>query len=594
MSKASTFSLSNIPVVKRIHAITLVAVIGLIALSLAGSWQLRQALEDGTENDLRQQSEIALGVIKHFYGEAEAGRLTTDQAKNAAFDVLSAMRFDNGAGYFFVDDLQGMRLMNPVSPQLVGTNGLADKGPDGQNAVKLLVGVLKDRDAAAVRYAFAKPGKAEPQPKITYGMTFRPWNWFVATGAYVDEIDEKAHSAMLQAGIVVCIIAALTALVATLLARGIVDPLRRTVTDIDRLAAGDLETDIAGAERQDEIGRISRGLVELKRMSLRRVELEAETAQARHAAENERRQNEAARAGATQAQNEVVEALAAGLEKLSNGDLTFRLQDQFAADYEKLRSDFNATLARLEETMRVIATNTEVIRSGTDEIATAADDLSRRTEQQAASLEETAAALDEITATVRKTAEGSTQARDIVTKARTDAERSRQVVNDAVTAMSGIEKSAHQINQIIGVIDEIAFQTNLLALNAGVEAARAGDAGRGFAVVASEVRALAQRSAEAAKEIKGLISTSGQQVDHGVALVGETGAALERIVAQVSVINDVVAEIAASAGEQATGLHQVNRPSIKWTRSPNRTRPWSSNRPPRAGPWCRRRKNWRA
>ena len=189
---------------------------------------------------------------------------------------------------------------------------------------------------------------------------------------------------------------------------------------------------------------------------------------------------------------------------------------------------------------------------------TRADDLSRRTEQQAASLEETAAALDEITATVRRTADGARGAREAVREAQAEAERSRQVVGDTVQAITGIEASASQVAQIIGVIDEIAFQTNLLALNAGVEAARAGEAGRGFAVVAQEVRALAQRSADAAKEIKVHIGDSNRQVEAGVKLVGRTGEALQRIAAQVSAIDGIVSEIAASAQEQAAGLSQVN------------------------------------
>jgi methyl-accepting chemotaxis protein len=254
----------------------------------------------------------------------------------------------------------------------------------------------------------------------------------------------------------------------------------------------------------------------------------------------------------------VVDSLGKGIEKLAHGDLLFRLNDTLPPAYEKLRVDFNASMEKLQQAMLTINTNADAIRAGTDEIAVASDDLSRRTEQQAASLEETAAALDEITATVNKTAEGAKHARDVVSTAKSDAEKSGVVVRNAIEAMSGIEKSSKQISQIIGVIDEIAFQTNLLALNAGVEAARAGDAGRGFAVVASEVRALAQRSAEAAKEIKGLISTSAGQVDQGVDLVEETGKALERIVVQVAEINDVVSAIAASAQEQATGLHQVN------------------------------------
>ncbi|HEX3984553.1 MAG TPA: methyl-accepting chemotaxis protein, partial [Acidisoma sp.] len=208
--------------------------------------------------------------------------------------------------------------------------------------------------------------------------------------------------------------------------------------------------------------------------------------------------------------------------------------------------------------MQSVAANTAAVRSGAAEIGQATDDLSHRTEQQAASLEETAAALDEITATVRKTAASVDEARHLVEEARGGAERSGKVVRDAVAAMGGIENSSRQIGNIIGVIDEIAFQTNLLALNAGVEAARAGEAGRGFAVVATEVRALAQRSADAAKEIKTLISASGQQVALGVKLVGETGQALSMIVEQVMRLNGLVGEIAASAGEQATGLQQVN------------------------------------
>ena len=254
----------------------------------------------------------------------------------------------------------------------------------------------------------------------------------------------------------------------------------------------------------------------------------------------------------------VVNSLARGLDSLAAGDLTYRLDAEFPGDYRKLRDDFNAASAKLEEAMSAIAGATASIQSGAGEISTSADDLSRRTEHQAATLEETAAALDEITATVNKTSDGASHGREAVASAKTDAEEGGLVVGRAIEAMGQIETSAKQISQIIGVIDEIAFQTNLLALNAGVEAARAGDAGKGFAVVASEVRALAQRSAEAAREIKTLIADSTAKVDDGVKLVGDTGRALERIVGEVSQINALVSEIALAAQEQATGLGQVN------------------------------------
>jgi methyl-accepting chemotaxis protein len=268
---------------------------------------------------------------------------------------------------------------------------------------------------------------------------------------------------------------------------------------------------------------------------------------------------EASRAAADDQQATLLaNTIGLGLERLAEGDLQFRLTEGLPPAYEKLRVDFNTAMAQLQDTLATVGRNTHAIRSGAGEIASAADDLSHRTEQQAASLEQTAAALDQITATVRKTADGADHARNVVSKAKADAERGGVVVREAVLAMSEIESSSHKVSQIIGVIDEIAFQTNLLALNAGVEAARAGDAGRGFAVVAQEVRALAQRSAEAAREIKTLISASTAQVGSGVKLVGETGQSLERIVAQVADINSVVLEIAASAKEQATGLQEVN------------------------------------
>ncbi|TAJ70477.1 MAG: PAS domain-containing methyl-accepting chemotaxis protein [Phenylobacterium sp.] len=276
------------------------------------------------------------------------------------------------------------------------------------------------------------------------------------------------------------------------------------------------------------------------------------------ATEHERMQNDADRAATEKEQSTVVSTLGDGLKRLSEGDLTASITADFQGSYARIKEDFNSTASSLRSAMASVLSTTAAIRSGADEISTASDDLSRRTEQQAASLEETAAALDEITATVKRSAEGAKEASEVASGARTEAERSGDVVRDAVSAIHDIQQSSAKISNIIGVIDEIAFQTNLLALNAGVEAARAGEAGRGFAVVAQEVRALAQRSAEAAKEIKTLISSSGAQVDRGVKLVTDTGHALTAIVERVATIDGLVSEIAQSAREQSTGLGEVN------------------------------------
>jgi methyl-accepting chemotaxis protein len=253
-----------------------------------------------------------------------------------------------------------------------------------------------------------------------------------------------------------------------------------------------------------------------------------------------------------------VKEIGVGLSRLADQDLTYEITREFNPLFENLRLDFNRSVETLRNALLQISRGTDSIGSGTRSITTASDDLSQRTERQAASLEETAAALDEITTVVKKSASEAMHARQVASAADDDAKKSMVVVNQAVDAMNAIAKSAQQISQIIGVIDEIAFQTNLLALNAGVEAARAGDAGRGFAVVASEVRALAQRSAEAAKEIKTLISSSTAQVDTGVSLVAETGKSLERILTQVVDINGIIEAIASGAQEQSAGLQQVN------------------------------------
>ncbi len=351
---------------------------------------------------------------------------------------------------------------------------------------------------------------------------------------------------------------ALELAMAWLMIRAICRPITAMTLSMKSLAEGDHSIIVPAVGQRDEIGEMAQAVQVFKEGAIEKLRQQQEAIEARQHADDEHAGREAAAAKSAGEQSEVVHGLAAGLSKLAAGDFVQRLEQAFAPEYEGLRSDFNGAVSQLEETMQEVLANTGAIRSGTGEIAAASDDLSRRTEQQAASLEQTAAALDQITATVKKTADGADHARQVAGTARQDAERSGQVVARAVEAMGGIEASSREIGQIVGVIDEIAFQTNLLALNAGVEAARAGDAGRGFAVVASEVRALAQRSAQAAKEIKALILASDRQVKAGVELVGETGQTLTRIVGQVAELNQVVTTIAASAQEQATGLAQVN------------------------------------
>ncbi len=347
-------------------------------------------------------------------------------------------------------------------------------------------------------------------------------------------------------------------LLSWLVGRGIARPISRLTRVMNLLASGELDVELSSDRRRDEIGAMAEAVRVFKSTAIEKRAGDLAAAAMQKAAAEERERIDAERATLADQQALVVEDLASGLARLAAGDLTCTLGRSFAPGYERLRADFNSAVQALNAAISAVIAATSGIRSGTSEVAQAAQDLSKRTEHQAASLEETAAALDQITATVRKTAESSKHVQSVVARTKDGAEQSGEVVRQAVAAMGGIEQSSQKIGDIIGVIDEIAFQTNLLALNAGVEAARAGEAGRGFAVVASEVRALAQRSAQAAKEIKALISTSTQQVGIGAKLVGETGLALSQIISQIGEVTLAVSEIAASASEQSAGLAEVN------------------------------------
>ena len=352
------------------------------------------------------------------------------------------------------------------------------------------------------------------------------------------------------------IVLGVSALTVAFVLRSVSRPIMSLTQRMTEIVRGELEGDTPGLGRDDEIGDMAKAVVVLRNSAMEKRALEARAASDRAESEAERRRAEA---HAIETERKlVVGSFGKGLARLADKDLTFRLDDPLPQAYAQLRDDFNAAVAQLDEAISGVAAGGQSILSGSKEISRAAEDMSNRTEQQANNLEESVAALREITASGRKGADGAQHARAIAASASADAEAANAVVVRAVEAMAGIETGAQEIGQIVSVIDEIAFQTNLLALNAGVEAARAGDAGRGFAVVASEVRALAQRSAESAKTIKQLVSASTSRVADGVAMVGETGRALTRMIARFKEIDGAVGEIAEVARQQATALAEIN------------------------------------
>jgi methyl-accepting chemotaxis protein len=315
--------------------------------------------------------------------------------------------------------------------------------------------------------------------------------------------------------------------------RRVVRPVEAITTTLRRMAHGDYSEAIHGNELGDEVDQMAAAAAVFRANALAMQQAEID-------------------------QRQVVNELATGLGKLATRDLEYRIETSLAGQYEELRLNFNSAAKSLATALASVRVGAGALTRSIAEISTSSDDLSDRNLRQAASLEETSAAMNRITASVQETASAANAVRATIAHAEQEAELGGAVVAKAIAAMDEIERSTQEISQIIGVIDGIAFQTNLLALNAGVEAARAGEAGKGFAVVATEVRALAQRSAEAANHIKGLITSSTNQVSDGVALVGETGQMLGAIVERVGEVTAMVNRIADSAETQALHLGQVN------------------------------------
>ncbi|GAA4173205.1 methyl-accepting chemotaxis protein [Shinella granuli] len=335
-------------------------------------------------------------------------------------------------------------------------------------------------------------------------------------------------------------------------------PISQITGAMRRLAEGKLETAIVGDNRIDEIGDMARALGVFKNNALAKVEIEERSNAERVKAEEERLRNDADKREVERQIDFAVSALAAGLARLAHGDISHTIETPFFGRLEQLRTDFNSSLLRLQDTVTQIRSNTQMIEGNAGEMSLSAVDLARRTEQQAVALEEVAAAVEQITATVRASAVQAEEANQIIAETKRTADASSEVVVSAIDAMAKIEEASTQIVQIIAAIDEIAFQTNLLALNAGIEAARADEAGKGFAVVAQEVRELAQRSADAAQEIKELIARSNAEIVSGARVVQETSSVLGAISSKVVTVSQQMAVIARASREQSTALDEVN------------------------------------
>ncbi|MCL6705396.1 methyl-accepting chemotaxis protein [Pseudomonas sp. R2.Fl] len=389
-------------------------------------------------------------------------------------------------------------------------------------------------------------------------LDFAGSRWAVVALVDSREVAAKLWTSALMSIVIGAALILVSAVVALFYARRLTTPISRLVDGMAELARGKTDINLEGQDRSDEIGDMVRSVAVFRQAAIDKQMLERESEERRNATDADRRAREAEKAAEQAQLSEAIEVLGAALQRLANGDLTARIERPFSSNLDRLRVDFNASLDRLSQTVASVRSNVTEINGKSRKVGSLTDDLSQRTEQQAAALVETSAAIRQIMEAIRHSSERAEIASKLATDARGNSDRSGSIVADAVSAMERIENASTEISKIINVIDEIAFQTNLLALNAGVEAARAGEAGKGFAVVAQEVRELAQRSANAAKDIKALITKSGAEVASGVDLVKETGSVLSTIAGQVVEINDHIHSIAGAARQQSAGLKEIS------------------------------------
>jgi methyl-accepting chemotaxis protein len=611
--------LSNPTIAARLWHVAIIATAGLITISYTSLRVLEGRLVAERKAKLSAVVELAHTQMAHYGALAQAGKMSADEAKRAALDAVRGMRYD-GREYLWVNDLEPRMVMHPIKPELDGKSLVDYADPTGN---KLFVGfvetVRREGGAGFYEYRWPKPGSSEPVRKVSYVKQYEPWGWIVGSGVYIDDVEATIAAEAKRLFGATLLIAAFLCAAAVVVTR----PVKRTVSALsaearrleaavqdgrlaeraDRKVVGDEFRDIVDGLNAmmdafvrpirltaEYVNRISRGDIpppiteeyrgdfnEVKD-SLNRcidaVRTLVADADMLHQAALDGKLSTRADAGKLSGEfsrivrgvNETLDAVVAPireaaqvLERLAQRDLRARVAGDYRGDHARIKDSLNATANALHQAMVQVAEAAEQVSGAAGQIASASQQVADGASRQASAMEETSSSLESMTSMTKNSAGSAQQATALAQAARNAAQDGTAAMAHMTGSMKKIKASAEATSQIMKDINEIAFQTNLLALNAAVEAARAGEAGRGFAVVAEEVRALAMRSKQAAAKTEDLIHQAVTQANEGEVTSKQVSAKLAEIVDTVGKTSDIVAEIAAGAHEQATGIEQVTK-----------------------------------
>ncbi len=530
--------LNKIKISRRLNIIALTALVGLGLLMGLAVMRLNVTRTDSFKSATQQSVDIAYSILDRYYNEEKSGRMTREQAQQAALESIRTLRFGKDDYFFVIGDDVVIR-MHPVRTDLVGKNVAGVNDADGKPLFSRIVDLAKRDGQGFIEYNWQRASGSGADMKLSFIRHFAPWGMTLGTGVLFDQIRAAVMQDAFNLGSIAIVFVVIVAAVIWVISRSITQPVQALEGRMRSLADGDTGTPIPGLDGRDEVAGMAAA-----------VEVFREGAVARIAAE-------AAKAQADADQAFIVSLVSHKLSNLAEGDLTARIDEQVPPSYDDLKHNYNGAIEKLRDLIGVISNASENIRTGSTEIAAASDDLARRTESNAASLEQTSAALSQIDNRLRSSAHSAGRTADRAREALSIVGTGRERANQASGAMTRVSESAKGIDTVIEGVDKIAFQTRVLAMNAAVEAGRAGEAGRGFAVVADLVSALAMRAEEEAKRAREQLTLTQADIVVAVDAVHNVDNALAEITSSVEEVSGLVSTMADDNRAQSSTISEI-------------------------------------